>query len=178
MSIDIMIIPRGELTITPRRLISTWAELLEPSDRALLGDDAALVQVSAEPERSPWPADRVIERELFYACWLEVPNTLSFGAAETATTFEEDEYVADVGRNLSDSERQHVIDAWRRAGYFLEITSYAGRGPRELSLASALARAAAELTEGWVGIEGGGILAPAVGIYTPDALARIPLQLK
>lgn len=177
MSIDIMIIPRGELTLTPRTLLTTWRELLDPSDRGLLGDPALLL-VNPGPEPPRWPIDQVLERERFYTFRLGVENTLSFGASETATTFDEAEYVGDFGRNLSEPERAHVIEVWRRAGYFLEITSLAGRGPRELALASALARAAARLTGGWVGIEGGGIVAPPVGIYTPEALAGVTLKLK
>jgi hypothetical protein len=108
--------------------------------------------------------------------YLAADNTLALSIG-LSTDFDEKEYVEDYGRNLTPEERETIINAWKRAGPSLTISSDGGRAGGEFELLAALARRGARALSGWICIESGALVRPRTGIYTPAQLDGIQFRL-
>jgi hypothetical protein len=175
MSVDVMILPGRKRELTPAALFERLALEADGDTAAMLGTAPALVKQSSGGETASTP-DQALRPGTTYRFRLPVDSTLTLSLGLTSD-FDEREYVEDYGKNLSAAEREAIIEAWRRAGPGLTLTSGGGRAAGELELLAALARACTVLLAGWVTIESGAFVRPAAGIYAPHELKGVRYQL-
>jgi hypothetical protein len=175
MSIDVMILPGRKRELAPAVLFERLELEANDDTAAMLGAAPALVKQSPDGE-TVLTHDEALQPERAYRFRLPVDNTMTLSLGLTSD-FDEREYVEDYGKNLSAAERAAIIEAWRRAGPGLTLTSGGGRAPGELELLAALARACTLLLSGWISIESGAFVRPAAGIYAPHQLMDVRYQL-
>lgn len=82
--------------------------------------------------------------------------------------YNEDEYLADYGRNLSEKERSEIVRRWRSGGCWYGINS----ATRDAALLVTVAAEIAEATNGWVTVLNRYMHVP-VGVYTPEAFRKV-----
>lgn len=82
------------------------------------------------------------------------------------------DFVDDFGRNLTPETKESIWKKWRRAGFFVCVSSYGGRAKHELDLLVQIANFVALLTNGLVVVMDNGVFAHPVGIYVPDEFAN------
>ncbi|MEQ1507720.1 MAG: hypothetical protein ABMB14_36160 [Myxococcota bacterium] len=103
---------------------------------------------------------------------LGAANTLTLMVMVTAGNYDEEEFLGDYGRNLSADEVRGLSAGWRDNGYFIALTSFAGRADGELEKMVALAVALAEAVGGRVVLPSSTVFNRAVGAYTSDEFAE------
>jgi hypothetical protein len=175
MSVDVMILPGRRREFTPAALFESLALEAHGGTAAMLGTVPALVELSRGGETA-LTRDEALRPGRTYRLRLPVDNTLTLSLGLTPD-FDEREYVEDYGKNLSAAQREAIIEAWRRAGPGLTLTSGGGRAPGELELLAVLVRACALILSGWISIESGAFVRPAAGIYAPHQLKDVRYQL-
>lgn len=162
MSIDLEIIPRAPPP--------TWGEVR----RAWLGAPGRLPgallhlgtrSVVSEEERLRPPLAASVD--------LGAANTLGLMVMKTAGIYDEGEFLADYGRNLSAPELAALASAWRDSGYFVAVSSFMGRAGGELELMVSLAVALAGVVSGRIVVPHATVFDVGVGVYTPDEFARV-----
>jgi hypothetical protein len=175
MSVDVMILPGRKCELTPAALFERLGPEADGDTVAMLGTAPVLVELNQGTETA-LTRDEALRPGRTYRFRLPVRNalTLSLGSA---SDFDEREYVEDYGKNLGAAEREAIIEAWRRSGPGVTLTSGGGRSPGELALLAALVRACTLLLSGWVSIESGAFVRPAAGIYAPHQLKDVRYQL-
>jgi hypothetical protein len=173
MSIDVMILPGRKFEPVPGLFLGHLGLARGDPAAVLIGETPALLELGS---REVVAADGVLEPGRSYAFCLAADNTLTLSIG-LRTDFAEEEYVEDYGGNLSPQERTTIIEAWRRAGPGLTLSSGGGRAAGELELLAALARSCARALSGWICIESGAFVHPRPGICTPEQLEGVRYRL-
>lgn len=161
-----------ELDIVPLAPAPTWGDVRRKW-LARMGPGShgpvALIRLGSD---TPVSESEVLSPPLACRFDLGAANTLTLMVMVTAGNYDEEEFLGDYGRNLSADEVRGLSAGWRDNGYFIALTSFAGRADGELEKMVALAVALAEAVGGRVVLPSSTVFNRAVGAYTSDEFAE------
>lgn len=170
MTISIDVIPSSPTPINwaelKRRILSS---VMDSEIQHLVGTAPRLIE--RQSKRSIDDAE-TLSLPGYYYFELARDNTLSLDLEPNLDGEGLSDYVDDFGRNLTAETKESIQEKWRRAGFFVSVSSYGGRAKHELDLLVKIAKFVAQLTNGVVVVMDNGVFARPAGIYVPDEFAN------
>lgn len=161
-----------ELDIVPLAPAPTWGDVRHKWLAQMGSGSHGPVSLLRLGSNEPVSESEVLCPPLACRFDLGEANTLTLMVMVTAGNYDEEEFLADYGRNLSADEVRGLSSGWRDMGYFFALTSFAGRPDGELEKMVALAAALAEAVGGRVVLPTSTVFNKVVGAYKSAEFAQ------